>query len=98
MANEKTQQDDRLGSLWKRESSKGTKYMTGVINLKSLGLDKDVQVVCFANSKKEKDTQPDVYMYLSKPKDSAPASKAKSVAKAPAPEPEPEAEEDSGIL
>jgi len=61
-----------LGCLWRREA-KGSKekYLTGVINLKVLGFDKDVQVIGFSNKRKTKDTHPDIRIYISEKKSSA---------------------------
>lgn len=90
--NSKNNWDDKeLGCLWKRKKqSTGENYLTGVINLKPLGFDKDVQVVCFGNKHKTKDTHPDIRIYISekKPvgKTAAPAAPAKAPA-APTPTP-----------
>jgi pseudouridine-5'-phosphate glycosidase len=56
-----------LGVLWKRESkAKGEKFLTGVINLKNVGLpDKDVSVIIFSNKNKKKDNHPDLRIYVS---------------------------------
>lgn len=58
-----------LGVFWKRtkQNSKET-YLTGTINLKALGFDKDVAVVVFSNKSKQKDTHPDLRMYISEKK------------------------------
>lgn len=66
-----------LGALWKREKQTSKeKYLTGVLNLKNLGdefPDKDVPVVIFSNKRKQKDTHPDLRVYLSE-KNSKPAT------------------------
>ena len=70
MANTTTKNGDwdkkELGVLWKKESQTSKeKYLTGVINLKNLGFDKDVSVIIFSNKHKNKDTHPDLRIYLS---------------------------------
>ena len=94
--NGKTNWDEKeLGCLWRRETqATKEKYLTGVINLKSLGFDQDVQLICFTNKHKTKDTHPDIRIYLSEKKTgaakgSAPAAKpapTKPVAPTPAPQ------------
>lgn len=70
-----------LGVLWKRESqTKKEKYLTGVINLKSLGFDKDVSIIIFSNKTKKKDTHPDLRIYVSE-KRTAAVSKAPALVK-----------------
>lgn len=73
-----------LGALWKRVSQGSQeKYLSGVLNLKNLGdgfPDKDVPVIVFSNKRKNKDTHPDLRIYLSE-KTGKPASKT-----APAPQ------------
>lgn len=78
--NEKTDwTKNEIGCMWKRESATTkVKYLTGVINLKSLGFDQDVQIIAFSNKSKSKDTQPDLRVYLS---DKKPTTKI--VAKVP---------------
>lgn len=79
--------DEReLGCLWRREKpSTKEKYLTGVINLKPLGFDKDVQVIVFTNKNKQKDTHPDLRVYISEKKPAAKAPAATAPA-APAPD------------
>ena len=88
-----------IGVFWRREAkSNGAKYLSGVINLKSLGLDKDIQVIGFPNKSKSKDTHPDIRLYISEaktgtnPAATAPTKPVKTVrppapVAAPAPEP-----------
>jgi hypothetical protein len=58
-----------LGCLWSREAKASKeKYLTGTINLKSLGFDKDVQLVIFKNKGKSKETHPDLRIYISEKK------------------------------
>lgn len=85
-----------IGALWKKQG-KSQKFLSGTINLKSIGYDKDVPVIVFTNKFKQKDSHPDLRIYLSKPKTtsvavSAPAVKQeapilKEKGKAEAPEP-----------
>ena len=82
-------QEKELGVFWKRTKN-GTKenYLSGVINLKKLldaGVDPsaDIQVVAFTNKKKQKDTHPDLRLYVSEPRGSAP-SPTKTATTAPA--------------
>jgi hypothetical protein len=83
-------EDKELGCLWRREKqSTKEKYLTGVINLKALGFDKDVQVVCFSNKHKTKDTHPDIRIYISEKKPAAKTATASAPAKAAAPSPAP---------
>ncbi len=84
-------QQKELGVFWER-TKKGTteSYLTGTINLKALGFDKDVPVIVFTNKHKKKSTHPDLRMYISeKPQgrsDAAPAAaKEGRPASAPAP-------------
>ena len=98
--NGKTNWDEKeLGCLWRRETqSTKEKYLTGVINLKSLGFDQDVQLICFTNKHKTKDTHPDIRIYISdkKPaaKGSAPVAKPETKqAVVPPPPPAPDASE-----
>lgn len=81
-----------LGVLWKKESkASGQKYLTGTINLKELGFDEDVPVIVFSNKNKQKDTHPDLRIYLSekrdKPATAAPTAATKPTRATPAPAP-----------
>lgn len=87
-----------LGCLWRRESSKGEKYLTGVINLKNLGFDKDVQVVCFSNKDKDKDTHPDIRIYVSEKRPAAAAPTPKTAVKTAPPAPTPPAPDSNELL
>lgn len=55
---------DELGALWEKTNDRGT-YMTGTIS--------GVQVVCFRNDHKAKETQPDWRVLKSKPRTADPA-------------------------
>lgn len=77
-----------LGVLWKRTKNGTTEsYLTGTLNLKALGFDKDIPLVVFSNKRKEKDTHPDLKIYLSERKpqaaNAAPASPAPTAAPVP---------------
>lgn len=71
-------QAKELGVLWARVKKGSTeKYLTGTINLKNVGLpDKDVPVIIFQNKKKQKETHPDLRIYISEKRE-APAAGAK---------------------
>lgn len=56
-----------IGALWKKQG-KSQKFLSGTINLKAIGYDKDVPVIIFTNKFKQKDSHPDLRIYLSKPK------------------------------
>ena len=60
--NNKSEWSEReIGALWKRESP-NQKYLTG--KLKVDGVEKNV--VIFSNKNKQKDTHPDIRVYLSR--------------------------------
>jgi hypothetical protein len=56
---------EKLGALWDKESSKGNVFKSGKIN-------KDIRagtkIIIFENSYKDKDSDPDYYIYLSEDK------------------------------
>jgi uncharacterized protein (DUF736 family) len=87
-------ENKEIGALWRREKqSTKEKYLVGTLNLKPLGFDKDVPVIVFTNKRKNKDTHPDLRVYLSEPKTggkpaAAAAPKAAPAAAVPAPEPD----------
>ena len=59
-----------LGCLWKRKSKKGESFLSGVINLKSLGFDKNVDLIIFTNKTKNgNEKAPDLRIYESKPRE-----------------------------
>lgn len=103
-------QNKEVGVLWKREKkSNGEKFLTGKLDLKNVGIDRTIDVVVFQNKKKEKDTHPDLRIYLSEPREgsapatasaatAAPAKKAAAPKAAPAPAPEAPAEGDNEII
>ena len=80
-----------IGALWKKDG-KEQKFLAGNINLKNLTDEqiqtfvktKELPVVIFSNKFKQKDTHPDLRVYLSKPKVSAPAPAAAPAKAAPA--------------
>ena len=91
-----------LGCLWKK-SKKGTNegYLTGVIslgkvleNIEVSSIEElrklDLDLICFSNKNKKKDTHPDVRIYYSEPRASAapaPAAARPAAARAPRPAP-----------
>lgn len=62
-----TQKLNELGSLWKKTSKNNQTYLTGVINLKSVGFDKNVDLIIFKNDRKT-DKQPDFRIYFREPR------------------------------
>jgi uncharacterized protein (DUF736 family) len=56
-----------IAALWKRNSKKGKRYLAGSIDTTKLPetFGEKVKFVVFPNNNKDKDTQPDFYMYLS---------------------------------
>ena len=84
MSENNTKSDQiEIGALWKKEG-KSQKFLAGNLDLAPIGINKQVPVVIFTNKFKQKDTHPDLRVYLSKPKDGAPAPK-KSAAPVSAP-------------
>lgn len=96
-----------IGALWKKEG-KSQKFLAGNLNFKDLPEDlwqefiktRQLATVIFTNKFKQKDTHPDLRVYLSKPKNApaAPAQAPKPAAKAPAPTPAPAPEESDDII
>lgn len=88
-----------LGCLWKKKSKKDESYFTGVIDMKKVVanlkvktleelLKYNLDLICFQNKRKTKDTHPDVRVYWSEPRESASAPAAaprRQAAPAPAP-------------
>jgi uncharacterized protein (DUF736 family) len=77
-----------LGCAWKRESNKGESYISGTLNLKNIpGFpDQDVAFIGFKNKDKQKDTHPDIRIYISEKRDApAPTAKASTAPSRPAP-------------
>lgn len=75
-----------IGALWKK-SGQTQKFLSGTIKRSAIpaGTD-DIQIVVFSNKFKEKDSHPDLRIYISRPKpgsvnDSAPASAPKTASK-----------------
>ena len=52
-----------IGAFWKKMSAKGTVFYSGIIEVEG----KKIPLVMFEN-RKQKDTQPDLQVYLSEPK------------------------------
>ena len=79
MTNTKNDKLVELGALWKKEAQSGQAFYSGVINLKKIGIDKEVPLVIFKNNFKDAPNKPDLRIYLSQPKG--------GVAATPAPKP-----------
>lgn len=58
---------DELGALWKKKSKSGMSFLSGYLKVDDLGLEKEIKVVVFANSKKSNEKAPDYRIYVSKP-------------------------------
>lgn len=58
-----------LGALWKKKSKSGMSFLSGYVKVDDLGLEKEIKVVVFANSKKSNEKAPDYRIYISKPLD-----------------------------
>lgn len=87
---ENTNNDNvEIGALWKKQG-KSQKFLSGTINLKAIGYDKDVPVIIFSNKFKQKDSHPDLRIYLSKPKGAQNTATEKVVAKSSPPAPKPQ--------
>lgn len=87
---ENTNNDNvEIGALWKKQG-KSQKFLSGTINLKAIGYDKDVPVIIFSNKFKQKDSHPDLRIYLSKPKGPQNASTEKAASKPSLPTPKPQ--------
>ena len=50
----------KIGALWQKTSQNGKKMLTGVLDIDG----KEIRVVCFKNTDKEKETSPDVLIYI----------------------------------
>ncbi len=53
-----------IGSLWRKESKKGLKYFSGIIEIDN----EKVNIVGFKNNKKKNENSPDVLLYVSEQK------------------------------
>ena len=62
--------DNNIGALWLKESKKGNKFMSGVVEL---GGEK-YNIVVFKNTYKEKENHPDYRIFESKPRAEQPAA------------------------
>lgn len=93
---ENTKKSDQIeiGALWKKEG-KSQKFLAGNLDFKNLDeaqwkefiRTKQLPAVIFTNKFKQKDTHPDLRVYLSKPKEqsnTAPTAKSAPVATAAA--------------
>lgn len=103
MENTGSNNNIEIGALWKKEG-KSQKFLSGKINLKEVGYDKDVDVIVFTNKSKKSDRHPDLRIYLSRPRveGSAPQGVAKtqkqSAASKPAQRQVVEQDSDEGII
>lgn len=52
---------NKIGALWFRQSSKGTKYFSGILN--------DKQIVIFKVKEKKSEKSPDYEIFLSEPRE-----------------------------
>lgn len=57
--------ENKLGALWLKDSKKGTKYMSGVIEKDG----EKFNIVVFKNNNKKQDNHPDYEIYLSEPRE-----------------------------
>lgn len=82
-------ENPEIGAAWSKIGAKsGEKYLSGIINLKHLGFDRDVEFIGFKNKGKGQNPKaPDLRFYLSTPKNGGATLKT-----APKPTPAPVAE------
>ena len=85
---ENTNQKTELGALWIRKTKADESFYSGKLNLKSLGFDKDVEVIIFNNRNKTAEKHPDLKVFLSTPRAGGPAP-YKPAAKTPTSAPQP---------
>ena len=69
---------DELGALWKKKSKSGMSFLSGYVKVDDLGLEKEIKVVVFANSKKSNEKAPDYRIYISKPLEADSQSKTET--------------------
>lgn len=69
--NNNSNRKDELGALWKKKSKSGMSFLSGYVKVDDLGLEKEIKVVVFANSKKNNDKSPDYRIYVSRPLEGA---------------------------
>jgi len=97
--NKNAWEEKELGCLWRREkASTKEKYLTGVLSADKLrkllaGSGEDIQLVCFTNKHKNKDTHPDLRIYLSEKKPAGTTAPRAAVPQAAAPVATPDANE-----
>lgn len=65
---------DEIGAIWVREGQNG-KYMTGKVTVNG----QEIPIVCFLNSYKKNDNQPDYRILISKPKTDYPKRENNSI-------------------
>jgi len=91
-ANKPKSDQIEIGALWKKEG-KSQKFLAGNLDLSQYPNElwteflktKKLPVVIFTNKFKQKDTHPDLRVYLSKPKEGTPATTSSQAAPAAAP-------------
>jgi uncharacterized protein (DUF736 family) len=98
--------DKEVGVIWKKKSkTKGEAYLSVVVNVEKLlaaGYTKDAQLIAFVNKNKQKDTHPDLRIYVSERREgtgkpAAPAKTAVRTAPTAPVAPEPAVEENELI-
>lgn len=57
------QKEKSIGALWKKESSKGTTFLSGELEIEG----KKHRIVVFKNTYKEQEKHPDYRIFLSQP-------------------------------
>ena len=57
--------DDRqCGSLWPKETKKGRPYLSGTIDLRKFGVDKEIKISINQNGQRKQEKHPSHYMYV----------------------------------
>lgn len=96
MENTKQKSDNtELGVLWSRVSKNNEKFLSGKLNLKAIGFDKDVEIIVFKNRNKTAEKHPDLRIYQSQPRPAGAKTTAAPKQAAPVPV---VAEQDNSIL
>jgi uncharacterized protein (DUF736 family) len=97
MANTNQQEKKELGALWKRKSKSNETYLSGVIKLNVLGIDKEIPIVGFSNKFKTQDNHPDVRIYLSEPREKPTTTSTRNTKQSVKTETKPESEDNDLI-
>jgi uncharacterized protein (DUF736 family) len=72
-----------VGAAWKKKSKKGESYLSlriDIEKLKANGFTKDAQLIGFSNKNKQKDSHPDIRIYVSERQENTGAAPAKTAA------------------